>query len=45
MEGPLKKMLISSRSVNKHGRRMQFLLLIGRFLAKLIETWQEASME
>jgi hypothetical protein len=24
--------LISSRSINKHGRHIQFLLLIGRFL-------------
>jgi hypothetical protein len=28
------KMLISSRSVSKHGHHMQFLFLIGRFLKK-----------
>jgi hypothetical protein len=32
MEGPLQRMLISSRSINKHGRHRQFLFLIGRFL-------------
>ena len=32
MEGPLKNLLISSRSINKHGRHRQFLFLIGRFL-------------
>ena len=35
MEGPLYRMLISSRSINKHGRHGQFLFLIGRFLAHL----------
>jgi hypothetical protein len=32
MESPLLRLLISSRSVNKHGRHTQFLFLIGRFL-------------
>jgi hypothetical protein len=32
MEGPLLRLLISSRSVNKHGHHRQFLFLIGRFL-------------
>ena len=32
MEGPLLRLLISSRSINKHGRRKHFLFLIGRFL-------------
>jgi hypothetical protein len=31
MEGPLLKLLISSRFVNKHGRHRQYLFLIGRF--------------
>jgi hypothetical protein len=31
MEGPLSRLLISSRSVNKHGRHRQFLFLIGLF--------------
>jgi hypothetical protein len=31
-EGPLKKMLILFRSINKHGHQKQFLFLIGRFL-------------
>jgi hypothetical protein len=31
MEGPLQRLLISSRSVNKHGRHKRFLFLIGRF--------------
>ena len=48
------KLLISSRSVNKHGRHRQFLFLIGWFLknlllcnrlAKWIEIWQKASLE
>ena len=30
MEGPLKKLLISSRFVDKHGRHRQFLFLIGQ---------------
>jgi hypothetical protein len=30
--GPLLRLLISSRSVNKHGRHRQFLFLIGLFL-------------
>jgi hypothetical protein len=32
MEGPLYRMLILCRSVNKQGRHRQFLFLIGRFL-------------
>jgi hypothetical protein len=32
MEGPLSRLLISSRSINKRGRHRQFLFLIGRFL-------------
>jgi hypothetical protein len=32
MEGPLLRLLIWSRSINKHGRHRQFLFLIGRFL-------------
>ena len=32
MEGPLYRLLISSRSINKHGRHRQFLFLIGWFL-------------
>jgi hypothetical protein len=32
MESPLLRLLISSRSVNKHGRHRQFLFLIGLFL-------------
>jgi hypothetical protein len=32
MEIPLLRLLISCRSVNKHGRHMQFLFLIGVFL-------------
>jgi hypothetical protein len=32
MEGPLLRLLISSRSTNKHGHQRQFLFLIGRFL-------------
>jgi hypothetical protein len=31
MEGPRYRLLISSRSVYKHGRHRQFLFLIGRF--------------
>ena len=31
MEGPLKRFLILSRSINKHGHHRQFLFLIGRF--------------
>ena len=31
MEGPLYRLLISSRSINKYGRHRQFLFLIGRF--------------
>jgi hypothetical protein len=30
--GPLLRVLISFRSINKHGRHRQFLFLIGRFL-------------
>jgi hypothetical protein len=32
MGGPLERVLISLRSINKPGRRKQFLFLIGRFL-------------
>jgi hypothetical protein len=32
MEGPLYRLLILCRSVNKQGRHRQFLFLIGRFL-------------
>jgi hypothetical protein len=32
MESPLLRLLISSRSVNKHGHHKQFLFLIGLFL-------------
>ena len=32
MESPLLRLLISSRSVNKHGRHRQFLFLIDLFL-------------
>jgi hypothetical protein len=32
MEGPLSRLLISSRSVYKHDRHRPFLFLIGRFL-------------
>ena len=32
MEGPLSNLLISSRSINKHGHHRQFMFLIGRFL-------------
>ena len=32
MEGPLQRLFILSRSINKHGRHRQFLFLIGRFL-------------
>ena len=32
MEGPLYRLVISSRSIRKHGRHMRLLLLIGRFL-------------
>ena len=34
MECPLCRLLISSRSVSKHGHHMQFLFLIGQFLKK-----------
>jgi hypothetical protein len=34
MAGPLIRLLISSRSVNKHGHHRQFLFLIARFLKK-----------
>jgi hypothetical protein len=34
MESPLLRLLISSRSVNKHGHHRQFLFLIGWFLKK-----------
>ena len=32
MEGLLLSLLISSRSINTHGRHRQFLFLIGKFL-------------
>ena len=32
MEGPLERLLISSRSINKHGHHRQFLFLIGQYL-------------
>jgi hypothetical protein len=32
MESPLLRLLISSRSINKHGHHRQFLFLIGQFL-------------
>ena len=35
MEGPLWRLLILSRSVNKHGHHRQFLFLIGWFLKPL----------
>jgi hypothetical protein len=31
MEGPCERLLILSRSINKHGHHRQFLFLIGRF--------------
>jgi hypothetical protein len=34
MESPLLQLLISSRSINKHGHHRQFLFLIGWFLKK-----------
>jgi hypothetical protein len=52
MECPLWRLLISSRSFDKHGHHRQFLFLIGRYLknlllwnclAKWTETWLEAS--
>jgi hypothetical protein len=36
MECPLWRLLISSRSVSKHGHHMQFLFLIGRFLGRYL---------
>jgi hypothetical protein len=36
MECPLWRLLISSRSVSKHGYHMKFLFLIGRFLENLL---------
>ena len=38
MEGPLLKLLILSRFINKHGRHRQFLFLIGRILKIFSET-------
>jgi hypothetical protein len=38
MEGPVSRLRISSRSVNKHGRHRQFLFLIGQFLKIFSET-------
>ena len=52
MECPLCRLVISSRSVNKHGHHRQFLFLIGQYLknlllwnclAKWTETCSEAS--
>jgi hypothetical protein len=42
MEGPLWRLLISARFVNKHGHHRQFLFLIGRNLKKIFSsetTW------
>jgi hypothetical protein len=36
MECPLCRLVISSRSVNKHGHHRQFLFLIGRYLKNLL---------
>ena len=36
MECPLWRMLISFRSVNKHGHHKQFVFLIGRYLKNLL---------
>jgi hypothetical protein len=36
MECPLWRLLISSRSVNKHGHHKQFMFLIGRYLKNLL---------
>ena len=38
MEGPLYRIHILSRSINKHSRHRQFLFLIGRFLKLFSET-------
>ena len=38
MEGPLYRLLISSWSVNKHGRHRPFLFLIGWFLKKIFSS-------
>ena len=38
MAGSLLKLLISSRSINKHGRHRQFLFLIGQFFKIFSET-------
>ena len=38
MEGPLLRLLILSRSVNKHGHHRQFLFLVGQFLNIFSET-------
>ena len=38
MGGPLQRLLISSRSINKHGCHRQFMFLIGRFLKIFSET-------
>jgi hypothetical protein len=34
MKGPLYRLLIWSRSINKHGRHRRFFFLIGQFLKK-----------
>ena len=53
MESPLVRLLVSSRSINKHGHHRQILFLIGWFLKNLLlwncldkwtEIWWEASM-
>jgi hypothetical protein len=38
MESPLLRLIISFRSINKHGRHRQFLFLIGLFLKIFSET-------
>jgi hypothetical protein len=45
MEGPLLRFFISSRSVYKHRRHMQFFFLVGRFLKIFSSetTWQNCT--
>jgi hypothetical protein len=38
MEGPLYRLFISTRFVNKHGCHRQFLFLIGQFLKKIFSS-------
>jgi hypothetical protein len=45
MDGPLLILLISSRSINKHGHHRQFLFLIGRFLKNLLESKKTANQK